>query len=92
MGSGLRIVGMREPGADIVKIRDSSNKIVIKFAAMGPEIEEVLSGVGRNGEDGIIRKRVYADDNGKRWIYKNWDAHPSFQSTENSDLNISCFP
>ena len=92
MGSGLRINGTVEPGADIVKVRNSNNKIVIQFNAMGPKTEEVISGVGRNGEDGIIQKRVYVDNNGKKWIYKNWDAHPSFQSTENSDLYISCFP
>ena len=92
MGSGLRINGIKEPGADIIKIRNSRNEIVIQFAAKGPETEEVISGVGRNGEDGIIRKRVYVDRNGKRWIYKNWDAHPSFQSTEDVDLNISCYP
>ena len=62
------------------------------LAAVGPVTEEVISNVGRNGEDGIIRKRVYADNDGKRWIYKNLDAHPSFQSAENSKLYISCFP
>ena len=37
-------------------------------------------------------KRVYKDADGKRWIYQNLDAHPSFRSTEDSDLVISCFP
>ena len=92
MGSDLRINGTAEPGADFVEVRNSSNKIVIQFNAMGPITEEVISGVGRNGEDGIIQRRVYVDNNGKKWIYKNFDAHPSFQSTENSDLFISCFP
>ena len=90
IGYGLRIIEIQEPGSEIVRIRDSSNKIVIEFSAKGPKTEEVLSGVGRNGEDGIIHKRIYADSNGTRWIYKNWDAHPSFQSTENSESNISC--
>ena len=92
IGSGLRITGTQEPGADIVKIRNSSDGIVMTLAAVGPVTEEVISNVGRNGEDGIIRKRVYADNDGKRWIYKNLDAHPSFQSAENSKLYISCFP
>ena len=92
IGSSLRITGTQEPGADIVKIRNSSDGIVMTLAAVGPVTEEVISNVGRNGEDGIIRKRVYADNDGKRWIYKNLDAHPSFQSAENSKLYISCFP
>ena len=92
IGYGLRIIEIKEPGSEIVKIRDSSNKIVIEFFAKGPKTEEVLSGVGRNGEDGIIHKRIYSDRNGTRWIYKNWDAHPTFQSKENSELNISCTP
>ena len=92
IGYGLKIIEVKEPGSEIVKIRDSSNKIVIEFFAKGPKTEEVLSGVGRNGEDGIIHKRIYSDKNGTRWIYKNWDAHPTFQSTGNSELNISCTP
>ena len=92
IGYGLRIIEIKEPGSEIVKIRDSSNKIVIEFFAKGSKAEEVLSGVGRNGEDGIIHKRIYSDKHGTRWIYKNWDAHPTFQSTENSELNISCTP
>ena len=92
IGYGLKIIEVKEPGSEIVKIRDSSNKIVIEFFAKGPKTEEVLSGVGRNGEDAIIHKRIYSDKNGTRWIYKNWDAHPTFQSAENSELNISCTP
>ena len=92
IGYGLKIIEVKEPGSEIVKIRDSNNKIVIEFFAKGPKTEEVLSGVGRNGEDGIIHKRTYSDSNGTRWIYKNWDAHPTFQSAENSELNISCTP
>jgi len=92
IGYGLKIIEVKEPGSEIVKIRDSSNKIVIEFFAKGSKAEEVLSGVGRNGEDGTIHKRIYSDSNGTRWIYKNWDAHPTFQSTENSELNISCTP
>ncbi len=92
MGSSLRINGPREPGGDTVNIRNSSNKIVLRLTATGPVTEEVLSGVGRNGEDGFVQKRVYVDDNKKRWIYKNWDAHPSFKSLENPGVVISCFP
>ena len=92
IGYGLRIIEIQEPGSEIVKIRDSSNKIVIEFFAKGSKAEEVLSGVGRNGENGIIHKRIYTDGNGTRWIYKNLDAHLTFQSTENSELNISCTP
>ena len=92
IGHGLRITEIREPGSESVKIRDSSNKIIFNFTAKGPITEEVISGIGRNDEDGIIRKRIYADGNGTRWIYQNWDAHPRFQSIENSELNISCFP
>tara|TARA_Y100000766_G_C18903806_1_gene604752 strand:+ start:1895 stop:2281 length:387 start_codon:yes stop_codon:yes gene_type:complete len=92
IGNGLRIIEIQEPGSEIVRIRDSSNKIVIEFFAKGPKTKEVLSGVGRNGENGIIHKRIYADSNGTRWIYKNWDAHPTFQSTQNSESNISCTP
>ena len=92
IGHGLRIIEVQQPGSDIVRIRDSSNEVVVELSAQGPLTEEVLSGVGRNGEDGIVRKRVYRDGNGARWIYKNWDAHPIFQSAENSELNISCFP
>ena len=92
IGHGLRITEIREPGSESVKIRDSSNKIVINFSAKGPITEEVISGIGRNDEDGIIRKRIYTDGNGTTWVYQNWDAHPRFQSIENSELNISCYP
>ena len=92
IGYGLRIIEIQEPGSEIVRIRDSSNKIVINFSAKGPITEEVISGIGRNDEDGIIRKRIYTDGNGTTWVYQNWDAHPRFQSIENSELNISCFP
>ena len=92
MGSSLRINGSREPGGDTVNIRNSNNTIVLRLTATGPVTEEVLSGVGRNGEDGFIQKRVYVDDNKKRWIYKNWDAHPSFEFVENPSVAISCFP
>ena len=91
-GNRLHIVGSREPGSDIVDVRNSSNEIVLTLRAAGPVTEEVIPNVGRNGEDGIIRKRVYKDADGKRWIYQNLDAHPSFRSTEDSDLVISCFP
>ena len=68
------------------------NKNPIGKRQAGSKADEVLSGVGRNGEDGTIHKRIYSDGNGSRWIYKNWDAHPTFQSTENTELNISCTP
>ena len=92
IGHGLRIVETQKPGSEIVRIMDSSHKVVIEFYAQGPMTEEVLPGVGRDGEDEIVRKRTYVDGNGAQWIYKNRDAHPIFQSTENSELNISCFP
>ena len=92
MCHGLKIIEIQEPGSESVKIRDSSNKIVINFSAKGPITEEVISGIGRNDEDGIIRKRIYTDGNGTTWVYQNWDAHPRFQSTRGSELNISCFP
>ena len=79
-------------GSEEVDVRNSSNEIVLTLHAAGPVTEEVIPNVGRNGEDGIIRKRVYKDADGKRWIYQNLDAHPSFRSTEDSDLVISCFP
>ena len=92
IGYGLRIIEAQKLGSEFVKIMDSSNKVVVEFSAQGPITEEVLSGVGRDGEDEIVRKRTYVDANGTIWIYKNRDAHPVLQSIENSKLNISCFP
>ena len=92
IGYGLRIIEAQKPGSEFVRIMDSSNKVVVEFSAQGPMIQEVLPGVGRDGEDEIVLKRTYLDANGTRWIYKNRDAHPVFQSIENSELSISCFP
>ena len=92
IGSSLRINGSREPGGDAVNIRNSSNKTILRLTATGPVTEEVLSGVGRNSEDGFVQKRVYIDGNKKRWIYKNWDAHPSFKLLENPNMVIYCSP
>ena len=92
IGHGLRIIEAQKPGSEFVRIMDSSNKVVVEFSAQGPMTQEVLPGVGRDGEDEIVLKRTYLDANGTRWIYKNRDAHPVFQSIENSELSISCFP
>ena len=92
IASGLRIVGSREPGSDIVELRNSINEIVLTLHAAGPVTEEVIPNVGRNGEDGFMSKRDYKDEDGNKWIYQNLDAHLSFRSTTNPSLVISCFP
>ena len=91
-GNRLHIVGSREPGSDIVDVRNSSNEIVLTLHAAGPVTEEVIPNVGRNGEDGFMSKRDYKDEDGNKWIYQNLDAHLSFRSTTNPSLVISCFP
>ena len=91
-GKGLRIIKAREPGSDVVIIRTQSNQTAIKLTATGPKIEITVPNVGRNGEDGIMVKRVYSDSEGRRWIYSNWDAHPTFKLLENNEVAIHCSP
>ena len=92
LGKGLRINKASEPGSDVVVIRTQDNKTTIKLTAAGPQTQITVSNVGRNGEDGIMAKRVYTDNAGRRWIYSNLDAHPTFKLDENSEVVISCSP
>ena len=88
----MRIIGAREPGSDRVVIRNSVDDIVVQLSATGPTTEEVVPDIGRNGEDGVLYRRVYKDRSGKRWSYKNMDAHPSFQLMDNPELYVTCSP
>ena len=92
LGTGLRIDKASEPGSDVVVIRTQDNKRAIKLTAAGPQTQITIPSVGRNGEDGIMTKRVYTDNVGRRWIYSNLDAHLTFKLEENSDVVISCSP
>ena len=78
------------PGADVVIFRDASNHKVFFLTATGPITEEVIP-VGR-GQDGIREKRVYRDSLNRRWIYGNWDAHPSFTLHEAEGTQLLCTP
>jgi len=92
LGKGLRIIKAREPGSDLVVIRTKTNGIALRLTSAGPPAEVIVPNAGRNGEGGIMLKRVYKDASGKRWIYSNWDAHATFAPYEKSDVVINCHP
>lgn len=86
----LLISGAREPGQDNVMIRSNDGRIKLKLNAVGPLSETVIPDIGRNGEDGIKLQRVYKDSSGRRWIYSNVDAHPSFTLHSSQRVAFSC--
>ena len=45
--------------------------------------EDVIP-VGR-GQDGIRERRVYRDSQNRRWLYGNWDAHPSLRAVHDDE-------
>ena len=92
LGEGLRIIEAKEPGSDQVLIRSKVNRIAIKMTSKGPLTEEAISNIGGSGRDGIIQKRIYKDEHGRRWIYSNWDAHPTFRLYGGKHVSIFCYP
>lgn len=78
------------PGANVVTFRDASNHKVFILTSTGPITEEVIT-VG-SGQEGIRQRRVYRDSQNRRWLFSNWDAHPSFTLHEAESTRFHCSP
>ncbi len=76
----------------VVAIRDDGGNESLTFTPTGPLTEQVGPPVGLNGEVAIAFKRVYIDNQGKRWLYSSIDAHISLVSSDNQNIAFLCYP
>lgn len=88
----LRILEARGPGSPQVSILDQQGRVVLSLTATGPLTETVVPNADGAGNDGIRELRVYQDGKGRRWLFSNWDAHPSFRLNGSKELMVVCTP